>query len=57
MLNTGGDTRYRNWMNEVKSEQMEAKGVAAEDNASFPVNSPLHWASFKVVCNRWWCIC
>ena len=48
MLENGGDTRYRNWMNEVKSDQMELKGIPSDSDSPFPVNSPLHWASFKV---------
>ena len=48
MLDNGGDGRYRSWMEEMKSDQMEVKGAASDAPASFPVNSPLHWASFKV---------
>ena len=42
LLDNGGDHRYREWMVKTPAEGEDASAHKT------PVNSPLHWAAFKV---------
>jgi hypothetical protein len=48
LLDGGGASRYRAWM--AADAGGDGKGGEAPPDSRVAVNSPLHWAAFKVGC-------